>query len=163
MCRDILLSFLLSVLCLPEIGGGAVLLQKQKCVCLLCGVTLLHPNKDRKLRNPSPAPPPCRYLCFSRSSPLFTVFTHQPHLSQKPFKLLEVESRSAVGGAAAGSLPKPEQGVQHLRDTGVWSILITAKHTDMEDKARQINETAIMTHIFEFAVAVRVPDDREVC
>ena len=47
---------------------------------------------------------------------LLTVLTHHLHLSQKPFKLLEVESRAAVGGAAAGSLSKPEHCVQHLRD-----------------------------------------------
>lgn len=122
MCTAKLLFQLIS--CFPFLSlleiGVAVVYQKQKCVCLL---HLLHPNKDRKLTNPRPAPPPCCYLsfCMSPSPPppcsvLFTVFTYHLHLSKKPFKLFEVESRAAVGGAAAGSLPEPEHSVQHLRD-----------------------------------------------
>lgn len=92
--------------------------------------------QQRQETNKSPPPP---LLFVSRSLPLlpcprsvlFTVFTHHLHLSKKPFKLLEVESRATVGGAAAGSLAEPEHSVQHLRDTG---SIYKGQYISIEDK-----------------------------
>lgn len=52
-------------------------------------------------------------------SVLFTEFTHHFHLSKQSFKFLKVERRATVGGAATGSLSKPEHCVKYLRDINV--------------------------------------------
>lgn len=56
------------------------------------------------------------HLLHNIISLLFTEFTHHLHLSKKSFKFLEVESRATVGGAATGSLSKPKNCVENLRD-----------------------------------------------
>lgn len=69
---------------------------------------------------------------------LFTEFTHHFHLSKQSFKFLKVESRATVGGAATGSLSKPEHCVKYLRDmnVGILVIFIHIKHTDAEKNAK---------------------------
>lgn len=54
-------------------------------------------------------------ICVSLSL-LLTGFTHHLHLSKKSFEFLQVERRAAVGGAATGSLSKPEHRVKNLGD-----------------------------------------------
>lgn len=56
-------------------------------------------------------------------SVLFTDFTHHLHLRKKSFKFLKIEGRATVGGAAAGSLSKPEHRVKHLRDVDVGILV----------------------------------------
>lgn len=79
---------------------------------------------------------------------LFTEFTHHFHLSKQSFKFLKVESRATVGGAATGSLSKPEHCVKYLRDkdVGILVIFIHIKHTDAKKKKSKISTT--VTHVF---------------
>lgn len=89
------------------------------------------------------------------SSLTSSVFTHQPHLSKQPFKLLEVEIRAIVGGTAAGSLTQPEHCVKHLRyiDRRVCCFflqMLSMLALRMKEKKKT---GGIITHIFQFAVA----------